>query len=501
MSEIVLQPGQIIDGRYVVETLIGEGGMAAVYRVRHLHLDTLHALKVLTMTSGSVRRRLMQEGRVQAALRHPNIVAVTDVVAVDGAPGLVLEYVRGPSLEQWAHERRFTIPQIDDLAVGILDGVLAAHSLDLIHRDLKPANVMLGITSETLVPKVADFGLVKLIAGDKPAGMSKTRTGTTMGTPAYMAPEQCHDAKGVDHRADLWSVGVILYELVTGRECFQANSLVRLLVSVTSGEFVPVREVAPEMPERMLAAIDAAMIVEPADRIQSIRELRALWLEGATRSARSPWSQEELREAETLGAGGVATSDLLEKSFRSDIREDLKRLTDTEKPAGTLVPSKPPEAGATAVPTDSLVQEQVASLDTYIDEPLPGGDLAPPASQQATQLAETSGPTASVASTSETVLAEPPPAPASGGGGGARALPALVVLLGLLVGTGVLGAAAAGSYLFFTAGSPPPPEPQPVDVPPPTPRPRVLEITLLRVGSFFRCPNAAGPDVRSRSSK
>ncbi|MCA9492628.1 MAG: serine/threonine protein kinase, partial [Myxococcales bacterium] len=186
----LLPPGAVIDGRYVVEALIGRGGMAAVYCVRHVHLDTQHALKVLTVGGPSLARRLQQEGRVQATLQHPNIVAVTDMVSVDGQPGLVMEFVRGPSLEALLGKRRPTLEQIDVLAVGVMDGVAAAHALGLIHRDLKPANVMVAVTSMTLVPKVADFGLVKLVAGDDAGVLSKTRSGMAMGTPAYMAPEQ-----------------------------------------------------------------------------------------------------------------------------------------------------------------------------------------------------------------------------------------------------------------------------------------------------------------------
>jgi len=468
MTDIALNAGQVVDGRYVVETVIGEGGMAAVYRVRHLHLDTLHALKILTMTSSSVKRRLMQEGRVQAALRHPNIVAVTDVVAIDGAPGLVLEYVRGPSLEQFAEGRTFTVEQIDALCTGIIDGVLAAHSLDLIHRDLKPANVMLGITPETLVPKVADFGLVKLVAGDTTAGLSKTRTGATMGTPAYMAPEQCHDAKAVDHRADLWSLGVILYELVSGRECFEAESLVHLLVKVTSGDYPPIREVAGHMPERMLRAIEAAMVVDPDQRVASIRELRTLWLDGATHTGHSPWSADDLLAAEALGAGGTATSALLEKSFRSDLKESLVRLGESERRSEsvgneTIMPSVPPAAHSTAVPTDSLVQADNASLDTFLDD-----DNEPAAVDEPAAPRDAS-----------TVMLEPPPPTATDAP--SRKLPLLLGLGALLVVMVALGAGAAGlaGFALSRPGSEPAPrpapelaaQPTPVPAPPPAPEP------------------------------
>ena len=256
-----LESGTLVEGRYVVESLIGHGGMAEVYRVRHVHLDTLHALKVLTVSSSSIRRRLMQEGRVQAALQHPNIVSVTDVVVVDSAPGLVMEYIRGPALDDCVEELPLTSDQIDALAVGVLEGVAAAHALDLIHRDLKPANIMLAVTHDAIVPKVADFGLVKLLAGDGKDFDSKTRSGSTMGTPAYMAPEQIRDSKNVDARADVWSLGAILFELVTGRRAFDGDDVLDLFMKVAAGERQAVTAVRDDLPERWVKAIEGALTV------------------------------------------------------------------------------------------------------------------------------------------------------------------------------------------------------------------------------------------------
>ena len=149
--------------------------MAEVYRVRHVHLDTQHALKVLTLGGASLTARLMQEGKVQAALRHPNIVAVTDVVMVQGSPGLVMEFVHGPPLDELLRTERLPLEQIDAIAWGILEGVGAAHRLKLIHRDLKPANVMMAITGDVLVPKVADFGLCLLYTSPSPRDKRQSR--------------------------------------------------------------------------------------------------------------------------------------------------------------------------------------------------------------------------------------------------------------------------------------------------------------------------------------
>jgi serine/threonine protein kinase len=139
----MLEPGQTHD-RYSVEAMIGRGGMAVVYRVRHTSLGSHHALKVLTLGGPGVRERLMQEGRLQAQLRHPNIVAVTDVLEVGGNPALVLELVDGPTLDGWLDANpRPPLDIAEAMFRGVVNAVHAAHARGLVHRDLKPANVLL----------------------------------------------------------------------------------------------------------------------------------------------------------------------------------------------------------------------------------------------------------------------------------------------------------------------------------------------------------------------
>ena len=184
----MLSPGDKVE-RYRVEALVGEGGMAVVYRVRHETLGSLHALKVLTFTSSRIRSRIVLEGRIQAQLRHPNIVPVTDVLEVNGSPALVMAYVEGPTLEEWIHGNSpVVLDQAEKLFDGIVAGIAEAHANHLVHRDLKPANVLLADTSRGLVPRITDFGIAKALAPVSDSG-DQTRSGVAMGTPAYMAPE------------------------------------------------------------------------------------------------------------------------------------------------------------------------------------------------------------------------------------------------------------------------------------------------------------------------
>ena len=177
----MLEPGQRVDNRFEVRRLLGEGGLAQVYEVRHLELGSTHALKLLVWRKKSLAERLILEGRIQAQLKHPNVVAVTDIVRHEGQLGLLMEYVDHMTLESYL-QRQGGLGVEDGLTMmaPILAGVTAAHDAGVTHRDLKPANVMLARTTNGMVPKVADFGIAKVVAED---AEGKTGAGVTMGSP------------------------------------------------------------------------------------------------------------------------------------------------------------------------------------------------------------------------------------------------------------------------------------------------------------------------------
>lgn len=306
MHAQTLSAGAVVD-RYTVEGVLGEGGMAIVYRVRHTVLGTRHALKILTIGNTEIQRRLVQEGHLQASLQHPNIVAVTDVLQLGGAPALVMEFVDGPPLDQLLRQGRLTLAQADALARGILDGVAAAHAAGLVHRDLKPGNILLKVTDSGFVPKVADFGLAKMVG----ASGSKTRTGSTMGTPQYMSPEQIRDSKNVGVTSDVFALGAILYELLTGARAFDGEDLLQIFTAVAAGQYAHPHTHVPDAPERMVAAIRHALQVDPAARPQTVAELAARWADGTPAPASGTWSPEVLatsRTAPAVSAPGTFTT-------------------------------------------------------------------------------------------------------------------------------------------------------------------------------------------------
>jgi serine/threonine-protein kinase len=259
----MLEPGQLVDGRFEVESLLGEGGLAAVYRVRHTDLGSVHALKLLSWRKKSLNERLLLEGRIQAQLNHPNIVAVTDLVRHDGQLGLLMEFVDHASLEEYlSAQGGLGLERGLELLAPVLSAVAAAHAVGVTHRDLKPANILLQRTARGLVPKVTDFGIAKVVADI--AGHS-TAVGSTMGTPGYLAPEQMEDSSQIDARADVFALGAIGWELITGRRAFADEQGALTVMSTTKREVPPLSDFV-DCPRHVEEALATAMAKRPDDR-------------------------------------------------------------------------------------------------------------------------------------------------------------------------------------------------------------------------------------------
>lgn len=361
-------PGTVID-RYTVLQAIGQGGMAVVYKVRHNQLGTIHALKLLSLPANPLRDRFRQEAQIQAKLRHPNIVAVTDFIEYEQMPGLVMEHVDGPTLEDLLGRHRPTLEQVDSLVEGILAGVAHAHRQGLIHRDLKPANVLLESTDAGLIPKVADFGLAKLTHGDGPSGVGHTHSGVVMGTPSYMAPEQIRDSKSVDQRADVFSLGVILYELVAGERPFNGPDIIAIFSAIAYGRYKPVRDVVPELPDRMLRAIEGSLQVDRRVRIPDAQTLLSVWMEQGT-AAMTP----------APIASRVNAPPPRQVGWTPELAETVKTLH--EEMVAVRLMTKAEEAQALAEPTPAPAPA-AATRAAAVHASLPTG---PPASRRASDF-------------------------------------------------------------------------------------------------------------------
>lgn len=256
-------------GRFIVERKVGRGAMASVYRVRDVATGTPFALKVLDHAGPQSRERFAQEAEAQSRLRHPNIVALVEVVEVHGQPALVMEFVEGLNLDQLLGREPLEYAMIDRLFAHVCAGVAAAHAEGMVHRDLKPANVLIGEIGGLRVAKVSDFGVVKLLSE---ADSRLTLGRVHLGTPGFMAPEQAFDPREVDVRADLYSLGCILYWMTTGQVAFPGDHHERF-ASAAAGRWTDPRVHVPTLPDRYIQAISACLQVERSRRPATVPAL------------------------------------------------------------------------------------------------------------------------------------------------------------------------------------------------------------------------------------
>ena len=258
----VLRVGERV-GNYKIEGLLGRGGQGIVYDAVHLILGTRHAIKLLVEESASTRSRLLDEGRIQARLRHPHLVPVTDVVEVDGALGLVAERVRGMALDAWTMTQEPDIPTRMVVFRQVCEGLAVAHAAGVVHRDLKPENILVELRLDGPFARVTDFGIAKSPPGEA-APRPPTLAGAPLGTFGYMAPEQMDDAGRVDARADVYALGCILYELLSGERPF-VDVVVRG-APARRRRPVPLMDRANGGWPAVCAAVDACLEADPARR-------------------------------------------------------------------------------------------------------------------------------------------------------------------------------------------------------------------------------------------
>jgi len=278
--------GHII-GKVRIEKFLARGGMAEVYLGRHLTLDRLVAVKVMHShieADPDLLERFQREARVVAGLRHPNIVQVMDFDTHEGHPYIVMEFLRGQSLSSYLKylhecEQKLSYEQISRVLGGIAAGIDYAHSQNAIHRDIKPGNILLHSRSRdftkntpitrSVEPIITDFGLVR-IAHTK----SQTASGLISGTPSYMSPEQARGDQ-VDHRTDLYSLGIILYEMLAGRVPFEGDSAMAIIYQHLHEPPPPIEGLPPQIRE----VIDRALAKTPDDRYQTAGQLSAAFNE------------------------------------------------------------------------------------------------------------------------------------------------------------------------------------------------------------------------------
>jgi serine/threonine-protein kinase len=274
----VIDIGSVVNGKYRLVRLLGDGGMGSVYEAVHTVLGTRVAIKVLhpelTRRTGLVER-FLQEARVAAQIRSPHVVQVTDVDRTpDGHAYIVMELLEGEPLSGVLdRQRKLSAPIACEYALQILQALEAAHALGVIHRDLKPENVFVTFVAGRPVLKLIDFGIAKARRTD-PQQRNLTVAGVVMGTAEYMAPEQARSADKVDARADIYAVGVMLYEMISGVRPVAGDDARVVALKVERGEVMPLVQAAPEVPREIAGLVHRAMAPRPELRFPTATEMR-----------------------------------------------------------------------------------------------------------------------------------------------------------------------------------------------------------------------------------
>jgi len=273
------QPGQILAGKYRVERVLGEGGMGVVLAAHHLHLDKRVALKFLRPEVAANRElvaRFANEARSAGKIQSEHVARVLDVgVLDDGSPYMVMEYLEGTDLAGLIRQRKgLPGPEAIEYVLQACEALAEAHVAGIVHRDLKPANLFLTRRADgSPCVKVLDFGISKAALSSDPAGHALTRTSAVLGSPSYMAPEQLKSARQADPRTDIWALGIILHELMTGEVAFRADTVPELYVSILQAAPTSLRARLPGAPPALEAVLLRCLEKDPARRFASVGEL------------------------------------------------------------------------------------------------------------------------------------------------------------------------------------------------------------------------------------
>lgn len=378
---------RLLGGKLEVIRRIGEGGMGAVYEVEHRITKHRRALKVLhpeMALSADVVERFLREASVAGTLDTEHVVETYDAGRLDDDTTYVLmELLEGEALDEHiARLGRLPPERAIRIAIEICEGLAAAHDAGIVHRDLKPANVFLarGRQGAPCV-KLLDFGISKFSRVHRDRTL--TAVGALLGTPLYMAPEQSEGADRADERSDLYALGVILYEALSGTAPFDADTLPKLLVQIHTGERRPLVEVAPHLDPRLLALVERTLSLSPDDRPADARaleaELRALLDEGAIGDSEAapplsepPRSGRRPSLALLLVLGGALTVAIAIAIAMSRVPAPVASPPPTEERPGPIADERSPAAPAPPAPSPSAPPDRIE-----VARPAPAAPAAP----------------------------------------------------------------------------------------------------------------------------
>ena len=352
-------------GKFEITAELGGGGMAEVFKAYQPSLNRYVAIKVIhrfLAQSQEFLARFQREAQNVAALRHPNIVQVHDFDIENGRPYMVMEYIDGPSLDKRTIERQaagnpWSLAEVIQIINDIGSALAYAHQQEMIHRDIKPANVMCHPNGRFIL---TDFGLAKLLTG-----ATVTASGTIMGTPAYMSPEQCQGIAG-DHRSDIYSLGILLYELATGKLPFEADTQVGYIMKHVSEPPPPPETINPDLPAWLTAVILRALAKEPDNRYQTMSELLAD-LTPAPSPLTPPSSSHTTRPSPLASLPTIKAAknkaESVTRAFKGNRFFPSKQAKDKETPPTTPAPQDEPAAKSSILGALTSKEERATLQD------------------------------------------------------------------------------------------------------------------------------------------
>lgn len=368
--------GRLIDNKYRIEEIIAKGGAGAVYRATHIQLNVPMALKIMHSNSSSdvtTLERFRREAFAAMQVRHPNAIAVMDFgVTNDGLVYVVMEYLQGVTLRHRLKEKKFfNVEESCEIIQQIAGAVAIAHKRKIVHRDLKPENIFIHMDGDTEVIKVLDFGIAKFKEAIHKIGDGNiTRQGFVVGTPHYMSPEQCY-GKEVDARADIYSLGIILYELLTGQMPFVGPSHTAIAVKQASEKPRPTYEVRKGVPAVVNAVVMHALEKNPKNRPPDMLSF-ASELEAAVKAVTE---QEFLKvflnaSEQDLEAALLLANDPA-KSRSVEVESDLPTLEEELDLVGALSALQAPKkTGTITRPDTATIEEAIpGSMAITVDVP------------------------------------------------------------------------------------------------------------------------------------
>jgi len=322
----MLTRGDVIGGKYRLIDPLGEGGMGAVWIAENLSIRGAEvAVKVLHANFArdpDAVRRFRAEAEATVRIGHPSIVRVFDYgQSDDGSPYMVMERLHGESLaDRLERDRSLPVAEAVEVVTAVLEALDAAHQREILHRDMKPENIFMAREGDVVRPKILDFGVSKFL-GDDAERVCMTRTGALIGTPAYMSPEQARGETAIDLRSDVWAMGVILYELLTGRLPYEAANYNAMMIRIATEGHLPLTEALPDIDPVLASIAERAMARTARERYASARQMREAllaWSRGEgvleatprgslppARTSRSPMPT--LVDADTLPGDSLST--------------------------------------------------------------------------------------------------------------------------------------------------------------------------------------------------